>query len=136
MTWSAAEASLRRAIELDRSLAGAHTALGLVLAGTDRRDEAIEEWKRALAIDAGELNALYNLTINLVAAGRKRRSERVWGTVHRRGPEGVTDGCGGDKEGVGTVGSRQSVVVGHSPQSESSEAASPSRQSKSSVAAS
>ena len=68
---AAAEASLRRAIELDRSLAGAHTALGVVLAGTNRRDEAIEAWKRAIAIDALELNALYNLTINLVAAGRK-----------------------------------------------------------------
>ena len=49
---AAAEASLRRAIELDRSLAGAHTALGVVLAGTNRRDEAIEQWKRAIAIDA------------------------------------------------------------------------------------
>ena len=68
---AAAEASLRRAIELDRSLAGAHTALGVALAGTNRRDEAIEQWKRAIAIDALELNALYNLTMNLVAAGRK-----------------------------------------------------------------
>ena len=68
---AAAEASLRRAIELDRSLAGAHTALGVVLAGTNRRDEAIEEWKRAIAIDAVELNALYNVTINLVAAGQE-----------------------------------------------------------------
>ena len=68
---AAAEVSLRRAIELDRNLAGAHTALGVALAGTNRRDEAIEEWKRAIAIDALELNALYNLTMNLVAAGRK-----------------------------------------------------------------
>lgn len=67
---AAAEASLRRAIELDRSLAGAYTALGVVLAGTDRRREAIEAWKSAIAIDPVELNALYNLTINLAAAGR------------------------------------------------------------------
>ncbi len=103
---SAAEASLRRAIELDRSLAGAHTALGVVLAGTNRRDEAIEEWKRAIAIDAVELNALYNVTINLVAAGRKRRSEGIRGAVHRRRAACDTGGCGGDKEGLGTVGSR------------------------------
>ena len=36
------------------------------------QDEAIEAWKRAIAIDAVELNALYNLTINLVAAGTDR----------------------------------------------------------------
>jgi len=73
-----AEASLRRAIELDRSLAGAYTALGVVLAGTERRPEAIEAWKSAVAIDPVELNALYNLTINLAAAGR-RDEARVYG---------------------------------------------------------
>jgi tetratricopeptide (TPR) repeat protein len=73
-----AEASLRRAIELDRSLPGAYTALGVVLAGTDRRSEAIEAWKSAIAIDPVELNALYNLTINLAAAGR-RDEAKVYG---------------------------------------------------------
>ena len=68
---AAAEASLRRAIGLDRTLAGAHTALGVVLAASNPRDEAIEEWKRAIAIDNVELNALYNVTINLAAAGRR-----------------------------------------------------------------
>ncbi len=67
----AAEASLRRAIELDRSLAGAHTALGVVLAGTNRRDEAIEAVEARDRHRRVELNALYNLTMNLVAAGRK-----------------------------------------------------------------
>jgi tetratricopeptide (TPR) repeat protein len=75
---AAAEAALRRALALDRSLAGAHTALGVVLAGTDRRSEAIEAWKNAVAIDAVELNALYNLTVNLAAAGR-REEARVYG---------------------------------------------------------
>jgi tetratricopeptide (TPR) repeat protein len=68
---AAAEASLRRAIDLDRSLAGAYTALGVVLAGTDRRSDAIDAWKSAIAIDPVELNALYNLTINLAASGRR-----------------------------------------------------------------
>jgi arylsulfatase A-like enzyme/Tfp pilus assembly protein PilF len=67
----AAEASLRRAIELDGTLPGAHTALGVVLAGTERRGEAIEEWKRAVALDPNELNALYNLAINLSEAGHR-----------------------------------------------------------------
>ena len=73
-----AEASLRRAIELDRSLAGAYTALGVVLAGTERRPEAIEAWKNAIAIDPVELNALYNLTLNLAAVGR-RDEAKVYG---------------------------------------------------------
>ena len=65
-----AEASLRRSLELDSSLAGAHTALGVVLASTNRRDAAIEEWKQAVAIDAAEFNALFNLTLNLIQADR------------------------------------------------------------------
>ena len=75
---AAAETSLRRAIELDKSLAGAYTALGVVLAGTNRKSEAIDAWKNAVAQDATELNALYNLTINLAAAGR-RDEARTYG---------------------------------------------------------
>ena len=70
---AAAETSLRRAIELDKSLAGAYTALGVVLAGTNRRSEAIDAWKSAVAIDAVELNALYNLTTQ---PGRRRPTGR------------------------------------------------------------
>jgi arylsulfatase A-like enzyme/Tfp pilus assembly protein PilF len=66
----AAERSLRRAIELDGHRAGAHTALGVLLAETGRRVEAIDAWRRAVTIDPGELNALFNLTVNLVEAGR------------------------------------------------------------------
>ena len=39
---------------LDPILAGAHTALGVVLASTDRRDEAIAAWKRAVELDPQE----------------------------------------------------------------------------------
>jgi tetratricopeptide (TPR) repeat protein len=65
-----AEKSLRRALAIDPKLAGAHTALGALLAGTGRRDEAIDAWKHAVEADPGELNALYNLTLKLVEAGR------------------------------------------------------------------
>ena len=75
---AAAEASLRRAIELDKNLAGAYTALGVVLAGSNRRSEAIDAWKSAVRQDPTELNALYNLTINLAAAGQ-RDEARVYG---------------------------------------------------------
>jgi arylsulfatase A-like enzyme/Tfp pilus assembly protein PilF len=75
---AAAEASLRRAIELDKTLAGAYTALGVVLAGSNRKGEAIDAWKSAVTQDPTELNALYNLTINLAAAGQ-RDEARVYG---------------------------------------------------------
>ncbi|HEX6464801.1 MAG TPA: sulfatase-like hydrolase/transferase, partial [Vicinamibacterales bacterium] len=60
-----AEDSLRRAVQIDSSLGGAYTALGVVLASTSRREEAIDAWKRAVTLDPSDLNALYNLTVNL-----------------------------------------------------------------------
>ena len=55
----AAESSLRRAIQLDSSLPAAHTALGVLLARTGRKAEAVEMWKRAAAL--GDQNAADNL---------------------------------------------------------------------------
>ena len=59
--YKAAEASLRRAVQLDPSLAGAYTALGVVLATTGRTPEAIDVWKRAA--DLGDPNALANIRL-------------------------------------------------------------------------
>jgi arylsulfatase A-like enzyme/Tfp pilus assembly protein PilF len=56
-----AEASLRRAIDLDASLSGAYTALGVVLAATGRTPEAVDAWKRALSLDPNDANARDNL---------------------------------------------------------------------------
>ena len=44
-----AETFLRKAIDLDPSLGGAYTALGVVLTNTNRKSEAIDVWKRAVA---------------------------------------------------------------------------------------
>lgn len=68
--FAGAEAALRQALAARPGLAGAHTALGVALAATGRRDEAIEEWKQAVALDASDFQALYNLTLSLVDAGR------------------------------------------------------------------
>ena len=59
--YGAAESSLRRAIQLDPSLAGAYNALGVVLANTSRKADAIEAWKRAA--DLGDSNALANIRL-------------------------------------------------------------------------
>jgi arylsulfatase A-like enzyme/Tfp pilus assembly protein PilF len=57
--YTGAEAELRTAIRLDPSLAAAHTALGVLLASTGRKPEAITEWTRAAAL--GDRNAADNL---------------------------------------------------------------------------
>jgi arylsulfatase A-like enzyme/Tfp pilus assembly protein PilF len=59
--FGAAESSLRRAIQLDPSLAGAYTALGVLLANTGRKADAIDAWKRAA--DLGDRNALENIKL-------------------------------------------------------------------------
>ena len=59
--YPSAERSLRRAIEIDPRRAGAHTALGVVLASTGRKAEAISMWTRALELDPADENARHNL---------------------------------------------------------------------------
>jgi arylsulfatase A-like enzyme/tetratricopeptide (TPR) repeat protein len=65
-----AEALARQALDADPDLAKAYTTLGVILAGTGRKTDAIETWKRAVALDGREFDALYNLTILLAEAGR------------------------------------------------------------------
>jgi arylsulfatase A-like enzyme/tetratricopeptide (TPR) repeat protein len=68
--FAGAEASLRKALDVDPSLAGAYTALGVVFARTNRRADAIVAWQRAVQIDAGDFSAMYNLIVNLIESGR------------------------------------------------------------------
>ena len=70
----AAEEALRKALELEPTLGGAHTALGVVLASTARKADAIDEWKRAIELDGSDLNALFNLTLNLAETGRTQEA--------------------------------------------------------------
>ena len=66
----AAEASARRALELDSKFAPAYTSLGNVLAATDRKAGAIVEWKKAVDLDKQALPALFNLTKTLAETGQ------------------------------------------------------------------
>ena len=68
----------RRALAIDDTLPGACTTLGVVLSQTGRASEAIEMWKRAVALSATEYDALYNLTVTLVELGR-RDEARAYG---------------------------------------------------------
>ena len=61
-------ATRARRLETDPSLPKAYTTLGVVLAESGRKSEAIDSWKRAVALDGREFDALYNLTILLLEA--------------------------------------------------------------------
>ena len=65
-----AEGFARKSLAVDSTLPGAHTILGVILAGAGRKADAIDSWKRAVALDAGEFNALYNLILTLVETGQ------------------------------------------------------------------
>jgi arylsulfatase A-like enzyme/Tfp pilus assembly protein PilF len=66
-----AESDTRQAIDIDPQLADAYTTLGVLLSSTSRKGEAIDVWKKAVALDAGQFNALYNLWFELAQAGRR-----------------------------------------------------------------
>jgi tetratricopeptide (TPR) repeat protein len=72
-----AERYARQAIDTDPSLPKAYTTLGVVLAESGRKREAIDSWKRAVALDGREFDALYNLTILLLEA-RQTDDARVY----------------------------------------------------------
>jgi tetratricopeptide (TPR) repeat protein len=65
----AAEASLRKALDLDPTLTGARTDLGRLLADSGRLPEAIDQWRQAADHDPEAYAALYNLTMALAGTG-------------------------------------------------------------------
>lgn len=65
-----AEALARQALAADPDLPDAHTTLGVLLSATDRKDDAIASWKRAVALDPTQFNSLYNLWAVLTDLGR------------------------------------------------------------------
>jgi Flp pilus assembly protein TadD len=63
--YSEAERSFRRALERDDRMAEAWNGLGVACAGAGRDDEAVDAWKRAVALDATEFDAMLNLSLLL-----------------------------------------------------------------------
>jgi tetratricopeptide (TPR) repeat protein len=66
-----AESYARKAIDADPALPDAYTTLGVIHSTSGRKADAIEAWKRAVDLDAGQFNALYNLWFELLSAGRR-----------------------------------------------------------------
>jgi arylsulfatase A-like enzyme/Flp pilus assembly protein TadD len=65
-----AEVFARKAIDLDPALAKAYTTLGVILAQTNRVDQGIDSWKKAVSLDPTEFQGMYNLVLLLVKSGR------------------------------------------------------------------
>ena len=65
------EGYARKAIDVDPGLPDAYTTLGVAQSTAGRKAEAIASWKRAVALDASQFNALYNLWYELAAGGRR-----------------------------------------------------------------
>lgn len=66
-----AEDYARKAIDADPTLAGAYTTLGVIMSNTNRKPDAIQVWAKAVELDPGDFNALYNLWLELARAGRR-----------------------------------------------------------------
>jgi tetratricopeptide (TPR) repeat protein len=73
-----AEMFARKALDVDPTLPDAHTTLGVVLSRSGRKGDAIDSWKRAVALDGAQFNALYNLWYELASA-RRRDEAAVYG---------------------------------------------------------
>jgi Flp pilus assembly protein TadD len=65
-----ARARFERAIAVDPRSSRAHSNLGVVFERAGDRGRAIAEWQTAVALDASNLDALYNLGTSLAADNR------------------------------------------------------------------
>ena len=67
---AAARAAFARAIQNDPRSSRAHAGLGVVASQAGAREEAIGYWRRAVELDRTNYDALYNLCVELLNAGR------------------------------------------------------------------
>ncbi len=88
----------RDAVRLAPQIADAHNTLGGVLflsaaaggaAGSAQLSEAIEAFRRAIALDPGHVDALYNGAVALTAAGRHEEASRFYAQILATEPDAV-----------------------------------------------
>ncbi len=82
----AARAALEHALELDSKIAKAENTLGVMAAQEGRPAEAIERWKRAVAINEADYQTLFNLGTTLDAAGRAQEARPYFESYVRMAP--------------------------------------------------
>ena len=81
-----ARAALEAALALNPRLARAHNALGVIAAETGHVEEAVEHWTKAVDLEPGELDTVYNLGLLLWNAGRKANARPYFERFVREAP--------------------------------------------------
>jgi Flp pilus assembly protein TadD len=65
-----AQEAFTRAVQNNPKSSRAHAGLGVAAMQSGNRDQAFEQWRRAVDLDPRNFDALYNLAAELVNAGR------------------------------------------------------------------
>jgi tetratricopeptide (TPR) repeat protein len=65
-----ARAAFEAALALNGSLARAHSSLAVMAAEEGRREDSLQQWRRAVAVDPAEFEKLLAVGLSLAHAGR------------------------------------------------------------------
>jgi len=72
-----AETSLQLALQYDPTSSESHNLLGVIAFDSDRKEEALEHWRTAIALSDTNYQAMNNLGINLVRMNRFAEAVKV-----------------------------------------------------------
>ncbi len=86
---AAARDAFTRALQNNPYSSRANAGLGVVAMHEGRRDDAIGHWRRAVELDARNFDALFNLAIGLVDAGRLEEARPYVSRFVSTAPEGI-----------------------------------------------
>ena len=78
-----AEATLQKAVGLDKGLHLAHLDLGILYQADKRDDAAVAEFRAAIRADAGSYDAHYHLARLLKQTGHQAEAEKEFATVSK-----------------------------------------------------
>jgi Flp pilus assembly protein TadD len=84
-----ARAAFQAALQLDPRLARAHNSLGVIAAREGKRDEAIQHWKQAVALDPRDYQTLFNLGSALAGLGREAEARPYLEAYVREAPRAL-----------------------------------------------
>ena len=84
-----ARQALESALDLDPSLARAHNSLGVLASIEGRDEEALARWKRALEINPGDYQTLFNLGFTLRKRGRMAEARPYFEAYLRAAPRAL-----------------------------------------------
>jgi protein O-mannosyl-transferase len=87
--WRNSETLWRHALAIPPELAMAHDDLGMALLAKGRRPEAVDEFRQAMKVDAGDYNAHNNLGMTLADEGRTEEAMTELHTAIQLQPDGA-----------------------------------------------